>query len=427
MTAKEAELRKVKRLALALLVSAAAVFILTLFLPANFWVNGLKAVSEAAMVGALADWFAVIALFHRVPLPFIARHTAIIPRNKAKIADNFALFVQDKFLDTASIVALIRRHDPAQLIAGWLTAPENAARLSGYLLQLLRGMMDFTDARRIQAFLLQAVHAAIDKIDLTRSTASILDSLTRDGRHQALLDAAISQLTLLLNKPATRALISEQIVRWFKREHPIKERLLPTDWLGEHSAELISNAVNAILDDISQDSDHALRRRFDRITRHLITRLKQDPAMALRAMEIKAYLKNDEALNSYIRELWGDMRTWLKADLASDSSLLHARVAESGRWLGETLARDPGLRASLNHHMELAATKMAPEFALFLTRHISDTLKSWDPRDMSRQIELNIGRDLQFIRINGTLVGGLIGVVLYLLSQLPMLLTLMPG
>lgn len=170
---------------------------------------------------------------------------------------------------------------------------------------LLRGLLDFTDDRRIQAFLRQAVHAAIDKIDLTRSTASILDILTRDGRHQALLDAAISQLTLLLNKPEARALISEQIVRWFKREHPIKERLLPTDWLGEHSAELISNAVNAILDDISQDSDHALRRRFDRITRHLITRLKQDSAMALRAVEIKAYLKNDEALNRYIREAVG--------------------------------------------------------------------------------------------------------------------------
>lgn len=427
MTDKEAELRKVKRLALTLLISAAAIFILTLFLPPNFWVNGLKAVSEAAMVGALADWFAVIALFHRVPLPFIARHTAIIPRNKAKIADNLALFVQDKFLDTASIVALIRRHDPASLIANWLSTPDNAARLSGYLLQLLSGLLDFTDDRRIQGFLRQAVHAAIDKIDLSRSTGSILGSLTRDGRHQALLNAAISQLTALLNKPETRLLISEQIVRWFKREHPIKERLLPTDWLGEHSADLISNAVNSILDDIGQDSGHELRRCFDRVTRHMITRLKQDPTMAARAEEIKAYLKNEEALNSYIRELWSDMRAWLKADLEHDASLLHARVAESGRWLGETLSRDPGVRASLNHHMELAAAKMAPEFALFLTRHISDTVKSWDPRDMSRQIELNIGRDLQFIRINGTLVGGLIGVVLYLLSQLPTLLTFVTG
>lgn len=143
--------------------------------------------------------------------------------------------------------------------------------------------------------------------------------------------------------------------------------------------------------------------------------------MAQRAETIKGYLKEDEALNRYIGELWGDLRNWLKADLSSQDSRVQQRVTEAGLWLGETLMNDDALRASLNQHMEQAARTIAPEFAAFLTRHISDTVKSWDAREMSQQIELNIGKDLQFIRINGTLVGGCIGLLLWLITQLPAL------
>lgn len=117
----------------------------------------------------------------------------------------------------------------------------------------------------------------------------------------------------------------------------------------------------------------------------------------------------------------GDLREWLKADINSEDSRVKERIARAGQWFGETLIADDALRASLNGHTEQAAHRVAPEFSAFLTRHISDTVKSWDARDMSRQIELNIGKDLQFIRVNGTLVGGCIGLILYLLSQLPAL------
>ncbi len=416
---KQAELKRIKRLALLLLICAAGVFVATLFLPQGFWRDGVKAIAEAAMVGAMADWFAVVALFRRVPIPFIAAHTAIIPRNKNKIADNLAIFVQEKFLDTSSIAGLIRKHDPALTIGNWLTAPDNADRLGGHILQLMRGFLDFTDDRRIQGFIRNALHAVIDKIDLSASVGTILDSLTKDGRHQDLLDAALRQLIKLLNKPGTRELISTQIIQWLKREHPLKEKMLPTEWLGEHSATAVANAVNSLLDEIGKDRGHELRRRFDRLADKLIDRLKHDPSTARRADEIKHYLKNDDVLNTYISELWGDLRRWLKEDLDRPDSLLHGKVAASGRWMGQTLAQDAGLRASLNQHLEQAASKMAPDFSAFLTQHISDTVKSWDARDMSRQIELNIGKDLQFIRINGTLVGGFIGLALYLLSQLP--------
>lgn len=427
---KETELASAKRLPLLLLCGAAGIFIATVlyplwFPPANAWISALKAISEAAMVGALADWFAVSALFRRVPIPLVGRHTAIIPRNKNRIADNLALFVQDKFLNTNALLALIRRHDPAQIIANWLSTPANAAQFSGYLLKMIRGFLDLADDQRIQAFMRSAIHKAIDKVDLSQTSAMLLESLTKNNRHQVLLDDAIRQLLHLVNKPGTHAFIAQQVISWLKREHPITEKMLPTDWVGDKSAELAASAVQSILNDIEQDGAHELRQGFNRAVQRLIAQLRSSPEMQLKAEEIKDYLKQDEALNSYISQLWGDLRAWLKADLDKTDSVLHARASAAGQWLGEALQQDAELRASLNQHMEEAATHAAPEFSTFLSRHISDTVKSWDARDMSHQVELNIGKDLQRIRINGTVVGGVIGLILYLLSQLPVLIAWM--
>src|SRR5471030_871885 len=232
---KEHELRRSKRNALGLLLVAAALFVVTLFLTPNFWVYGLKAITEAAMVGALADWFAVVALFRRVHVPFIAAHTAIIPRNKNKIADNLAVFVQEKFLAPASIVELIRKHDPAQMLSAWLNAPDNAPRFAGYMIKVMRGFLDVTDDQRIAQLMKRALFRVIDKIDLSQSIATLLESLTKDGRHQELLDQAMDQLELLLAKESTRGFISAQIVSWMKREHPLTTKLLPTGWLGRNA------------------------------------------------------------------------------------------------------------------------------------------------------------------------------------------------
>lgn len=424
---KQLELKRTKRLALSLLLLAAVTFVVTLFLPPNFYVSGIKAIAEAAMVGALADWFAVVALFRRVPVPFIARHTAIIPRNKDRIGENLGRFVQEKFLDTDSLLNLIRRHDPSQMLATWLSAPGNADRVGRHLLQVMRGFLDLTDDARIQHFMRRAVHKAIDKVDLSQTGALMLESLTKNNRHQELLDAAVDQLLRLLHKPSTREFIASQLVRWLKREHPIKAKVLPTEWLGEHSADLVANAVDSLLDDVALDQGHELRLGFNRAVDRLIEKLKNDPEMAERAEVIKGWLKDDPMLNRYIGELWGDLRDWLKADLNSDDSKVQDKVRLAALWLGETLAADEGLRSSMNQHLEEAARSAAPEFAAFLTRHISDTVKSWDAREMSQQIELNIGKDLQFIRINGTLVGGTIGLVLYLLSQIPAVLPVVKG
>ena len=416
---KELQLDKSKRLALGFFIGAALLFVLSLFLPPSWWTGLLKAFSEAAMVGALADWFAVVALFKRVPIPVVSRHTNIIPNNKVKIADNLALFVREKFLDTESILKLIQKHDPAQKVADWLVKPANTEHMGGYLVKLAVWMLDFTEDAAIQNFLRKAVHTMVGSVDLSKSAGTILESLTRGGRHQELLNEGIHQLAKLLDNGDTQAYISQGIVDWLRDEYAFIEKMLPSELIGRKGADIAVRLASGILNKVASDPEHPLRARFDTFTKEFIERLKADPQFSSKSEEIKHYLLNDDTLNHYLKSLWGDLKGWLKKDLESEHSTLRMRMQATGAWLGKTLADDPQLRQSLNDNLELAARAAAPEFAVYLTRHIADTVKNWDSAEMSEQIELNIGKDLQFIRINGTIVGGLIGVVLYLLSSLP--------
>jgi uncharacterized membrane-anchored protein YjiN (DUF445 family) len=415
---KEAELRGAKQLALWFFIGASSLFVLSLFLPPVWPAELLKAFSEAAMVGALADWFAVVALFKRIPIPIVGRHTEIIPANKDKIADNLANFVRDKFLDTESIVGLIRKHDPAQMVAQWLVKPANTERMGGYLVKMAAWVLDFIEDAAVQNFIGKAVHAMVRSVDLSKASGTILESLTRDGRHQQLLDEGIDQLARLLSNEQTQDFIAQGIVDWLREEYAFIERMLPSELIGRKGADIAVKLASGILNKVSEDPGHPLRQRFDAFTHDFIERLKLDPAFAAKGEEIKGFLLGDAALNGYLKSLWTDLKAWLKADLDSEHSVLRTRIVATGAWVGKVLSEDPQLRVSLNENLELAARGAAPEFAGFLTSHIADTVKNWDSREMSGQVELNIGKDLQFIRINGTVVGGLVGVLLFVLSHL---------
>lgn len=419
MRDKELELRSSKRLALAFFVAATVLFAVALALPASWWSGLLEAFAEAAMVGALADWFAVTALFKRIPIPFVSRHTEIIPANQERIADNLAAFVEEKFLDTESIVGLIRRHDPAQKVADWLVAPANTERLGSYLVRMGSWALDFIEDAPVQQFVRRAVHGMIEGVDLSKTAGTILESLTRERRHQEILDEGIRQLARLLDNEDTQAAIAQGIVDWLREEYAFMEKMLPSELIGRKGADITVRLAAGILKRVDEDPAHPLRQRFDAFIEDFIARLQADPAFAQKGEEIKRYLVGDETLNGYIGALWGDLKAWIKADLDKEDSTLHRRLVASGAWVGRMLADDPQLRASLNESLELAAHGVAPEFAGFLTRHIADTVKHWDSAALSHQVELNIGKDLQYIRINGTIVGGMIGVVLYLLSTVP--------
>lgn len=413
---KEDELRRSKLLALALLGGACALFFISSLLPRGFWTDGLRAVSEAAMVGALADWFAVVALFRRVPIPFVSRHTAIIPNNKDRIADNLADFVDEKFLKPESLAAVILKTDPATNVAEWLKEPSNRAYLAAHLARLVPEILATADDARIQQLLKDALHTAIGKLDMSPALGTVIASLTKEGRHQELLDDGMRALIGILNRPTTRQVMAELITSWLKREHAAMELVLPTEWISENGAVMIANTLNNIMENIAADKEHRLRHRFDEMVQRFVVRLQTDPAFIAKGEDFKHYLRDSETFNRYTQDLWGSVRDWIRADLAGDDSRLNAGVIKASAWLSEELLAHPEMRASLNQHLAGMARTLAPAFSSFLTRHISDTVKAWDNKDMSRQIELNIGKDLQFIRVNGTLVGAMVGLLLYLIS-----------
>jgi uncharacterized membrane-anchored protein YjiN (DUF445 family) len=417
---KEEELAAAKRRALFFLAVSAAIFVATLFLPASLAVQAIRACAEAAMVGGLADWFAVVALFRRIPtgLPFITNHTAVLPDNKDRIADNLAAFVKEQFLGPQALADLIRKHDPAARVADWLAEPRNADRLATHAVSFVDGALRLVDEEHVRGLLKDAVRRAVESVDLSRSAAQVVRSLTEGGRHQELLDDALAGLLDAIESPQSRQLIADALVRWFKAEHPLLGKGLPTGWLGSNAAEMLRRGIAGLLEDVHRNPRHDLRARFDAAVEGFAERLDQDPSFAEKGEEIKHYILGDAAFGAYVNGLWDTALAWLLDDLHRPSSILHGKVRESARWLGARIAGDPALRAALNDSLEASARSAAPDFADFLATHIRDTIRRWDATEMSRQVELNIGKDLQAIRMNGTVVGGAIGLVLFGISRL---------
>ncbi|HEY0201158.1 MAG TPA: DUF445 domain-containing protein [Burkholderiaceae bacterium] len=415
--AQATALRQARRWALALLLLAlAALLAAHALLPPGLWRDGIRAVAEAALVGGLADWFAVVALFRR-PLGLPIPHTAVIPRNKERIGENLAAFVRDRFLDPGSLVALLRRNDLAGRLARWLAAPGSAALLGRQVSRLASAALDAVQDAPVEHFIRKAVRALVAQLDLSRGLATVLDALTHNGRHQELLDAALARLVETLQNPQTRALIANAIVHWVKTEHPLKEKVLPTEWLGDKGSALIAHALESLLAEVAANPGHLLRAQFDQAVQRFIERLRDDPDFARRGEQLRGYLLTDAALARYVQDLWQGLRASLRRDLSDPHSALARNARAMGRWLGRALAQDAALREALNTRLEHWARGLAPEVSQFVARHIADTVRQWDAQELARLVELNIGADLQYIRINGTVVGALVGLALFALSH----------
>lgn len=413
-TGREAELLAAKRQATLLLVGVAAGFLATFAVPDAFSARMLRTGFEAAAVGAIADWIAVTALFRRI---WLVGESDIIARQKDAIGDELAGFVQEKFLAPEALAALIRRHDLAQAVATWLVLPANTRRLADFLVTCVSGALQLLEAERIQQLFKDAARTLVAGVDLSHSAAQVLDALTAEGRHQQLLDQLIAKLLEACARPATREAIAQQIVDWLRTEHRVKQMVLPTEWLGDKGSEVIANNLGDWLEQVREDPAHKLRAAFDVQVHALVARLKADPAMRQKADEIKAYLLNDEALASYAGQLWASVSDWLRRDLEDPHSVLHRNVEAAAQWLARELAGDAELRRTLNDQLQAAARSAAPQFADFLARHIRDTVQQWDRRAMSHQVELAIGARLQKIRLNGTGMGFVIGLLLFLAGE----------
>jgi uncharacterized membrane-anchored protein YjiN (DUF445 family) len=407
------DLVRMKRLALALLCAAALLYALATALRASHAAWGyIAAFSEAAMVGAIADWFAVVALF-RHPLGLPIPHTAIIARNKARLGDNLATFLCRNFLSTEQVLDKLRHFDTAGKLAAWLANPAHAAQLSERLASVLRYGLDALDDERVRRFVGDTALAALQRLDLSRLAGQLLDVLTAHRRHQALLDEVLLQIGALLGDDD----VKDHIARVIAAEVNYLRFVGLDNLAGQYAMNKIVAAVGSTIGEMGADPEHPLRQRFDAFMADFIEKLKDDPEMHDRVEAIKRELLAHPVLGAYLHGLWNEVLAWLHADFAKDSSTLRTRMALVAQGLGGKLRDDPAMQRWINDQLLDAAPRWIERYREDIRRYIVTRVDAWETRELIDELERNIGRDLQFVRINGTLVGGLIGLTIHALTQ----------
>jgi uncharacterized membrane-anchored protein YjiN (DUF445 family) len=407
-------LLRMKRVALGLLCGAALLYALASALHAQHPVwSYVAAFSEAAMVGAIADWFAVVALF-RHPLGLPIPHTAIIPSNKDRIGAKLAGFICDNFLSTEQVLGKLRQFDAAGRIADWLARPASGEKLGEWGVAATRYGLSAFDDERVRDFMGRAAAAGLEKIDLSRLTGQALDALTAGGRHQALLDDVLQQVAGLLEGDEVQAHITEAIAREIKTL-----RYVGLDQVAAKLAtRKIVAAVARTIGELAAEPDHPMRKRFDHFVDDFVVRLKLDPEFQQRGEQIRAELIAHPALGDYLHGLWGELLAWLQDDLGRSDSAIRQRIASMAGALGARLQGDEAIRRWINEQIEAAAPLTIERYREDIRRYIEERVGEWNAQEMTLELERHIGRDLQFIRINGTLVGGLVGLLIHTVTQL---------
>lgn len=408
---KRRRLRDMKLMAVACLAFFAMVYLVSILLQERYpWLEYMAAFSEAAMVGALADWYAVVVLF-RHPLGIKLPHTAIIPKNKDRIADNLGDFVQGEFFSTDRIISVIRKIDPASRLAEWLSNKENAEKSGALAARFFSYALTALDDRNVQSYLKNAVSDQIKQLDLASLLGKILDILTRNGKHQELLDQSIDYLARYLQDPGVREKFNSMVAK----DMPLYFSSLK-GWAGTALSERFITAAAKILAEINETPGHPARIELDIKLKRLIEKLKTDPAFRYQLGQFQDQIANHPELSAYLDGLWQDFRAWIQRDLGSKDSQIQATVCGQTLRFGESLKRDDNIRAWMNEQLIQYAPAFIDTYRPKLGRFISDKMKEWKDEEIVEKLELNIGRDLQFIRINGAVVGGIVGVIIHVVT-----------
>ena len=399
-----------RQAATGLLVAMGALFVLARHLPPDWvWRGYAVAFAEAALVGGLADWFAVTALFRR-PLYLPIPHTAIIPVNKDRIADSMAAFLRANFLTPPVVARRLAKLDVAGQLSDYLVRPApGSGRIGGSLTALLAELLETLDPDKIGGPAKAMLRGQIERIDAAPLIGQILTGMIAHGRHCPLIDALLRRTGALLeaNEGALRALIHERantLMRWTR--------------LDDRLANALLDAIYALLAETLIDPAHPLRRKIDETLETLAHDLIHDPAMAARVAQLKAEVLANAAFAAWLDGLWERSRTsliahWRGQEAGQEAGQGPDAPGHAMAGFGRALGQDPTLRLLVNRFARRALTGLAIRHGDGIVRVVSETVRRWDARTVTDRIESAVGRDLQFIRINGTLVGGLVGLALH--------------
>lgn len=399
-----------KHRATLLLAAAGVVFLIARMLEARygFWMGALRATAEASLVGGLADWFAVTALF-RHPLGIPIPHTAIVPRRKDRVGRTLGMFVQRNFLSRPVVEAKLRTLRVGERFAEWLAEPANARLIARQTISAVSSGVQTLDDSSIEPLVERSVASRVRAFRVAPVLSRLMEVLTEGDRHQELLDDFIRGAARTVDQ--NREMIRERI----EKESPW--------WLPEAVDEKIYRkvvgSIERTLAEIEQDPEHPLRKRFDRSVREFMERLDTSPEMAAKIEHWKEELLATETMKRFSSSVWSDSKAALvryaeRPDAFHEGSAVERAITTFATHVKD----DPQLLEKLNEAIVDVAIYVVERYQDDVGDFIAVTVASWDPEHTSRRVELAIGRDLQFIRINGTLVGGLAGLVLYFVSRL---------
>ncbi len=399
----ERRLRRTRLFATALLALMAIVYIGTTWLASPpSYVAAIRAFAEAALVGGLADWFAVTALFRR-PLGLPIPHTAIVPARKNQIGRALARFIRDHFLVREAVERRLARANLAARLGAWLEEGDNAARVGRDLGQALAWALREDGGGELRGALGLTLRSAFDDVPVNRTVATVLEVLTTGERADLIIDqlVAFSRSELEKNRVTIRVRIHEQSPWWLPK------------FVDQEIFDKIVGGLEELLDAMAADAAHPARGEIKTRLTSLHDALAADPKLAERSRALKDELVAHPAVRSYAFELWQRLRAELAAALADETSPLAQGLTREIGALGVRLSGDDELAAELDDWLKQLLLHVVDNYRDPLSEIVSETIDSWDATATSRRIELNIGTDLQFIRVNGTLVGGLVGLVLY--------------
>jgi uncharacterized membrane-anchored protein YjiN (DUF445 family) len=407
--ARAAELRRVKLLATLVLAATFAVFIgAKWMLPVHPAFGFVAAFAEAATIGGLADWYAVVALFKR-PLGLPIPHTAIIQGNQHRIADKLGEFIEVHFLETAPVEAKLRQIDFASFVADWLRDRKKSDDLARFVLRLLPEAVSATESSGMMTFITRRITSQLASIDLAPLAAGTLRSFVQEGRHKVLLDDILRAVHQTLTTAETMNMIRDRI----RAELPTLLRLYRAE---RFLVNRIVASATAFFDEVRNDPDHPFRDEFNRMLLSLVDKLGSDPAFASRIDGLKRDLLARPELGDLARNVWSNARSFIERSASGETQVLQQHLAKMFVEAGDALAGDPEMRAEINQGLVAVLRSFIADQKSGVSTFIADQVKSWDMAQLIALIEVNIGKDLQYIRFNGSLIGGLAGLALYTLE-----------
>jgi len=398
---KELRLRRMKRIPLLLLLLMALLFAYTLHHPEP-WAAWLHAFSEAGMVGALADWFAVVALF-RHPLGIPIPHTAIIPNRKNDLGESLSNFVAENFLEPGVVRKKLQTVNLAEFVVVWLKSEKGRSSVEDLVATVLRWALGALHEVRVRRFLSRLSSKQLANLNLAPLLGNTIEWLVRGQRHQEILTQVLRYTIVVLhdNRDAIREKVQQESPWWVP------------GFVDDRIMKKMLERVETRLFEMTLDPDHGMREQFNVWVKKLAHDLQHSPQHRRWGEDFKQQLLSNDELQDYLYGLWRELARSIEEDIENPDSSIKQQVGDWLQDIAGELDDDPDMQAWVNTWLTEAITMVVARNSAQISSLISDTVQSWDGTDTSRRIELAIGRDLQFIRINGTLVGGLVGLIIH--------------